>query len=40
MRNVTNSLALVCLVRKDNFENQGILEYNFKCFQSALLRAL
>ena len=29
-------LALVCLVREDVFERQGLIEYNFHCFRESL----
>ena len=29
-------LALVCLLREDVFEKQGLIEYNFHCFREAI----
>ena len=29
-------LALVCLLRDDVFERQGLIEYNFHCFREAI----
>ena len=29
-------LALVCLLREDVFERQGLIEYNFHCFREAI----
>jgi hypothetical protein len=30
-------LSLVCLVRDDNFEKQGLIDFNFNIFRSAIL---
>lgn len=29
-------LALVCLLREDVFERQGLIEYNFHCFRESI----
>ena len=29
-------LALVCLIREDVFEKQGLIEYNFHCFRESI----
>lgn len=29
-------LSLVCLLREDVFEKQGLIEYNFHCFREAI----
>lgn len=26
-------LALVCIIRSENFEKQGLIDYNFQCFK-------
>ncbi|RQM20046.1 hypothetical protein B5M09_010916 [Aphanomyces astaci] len=36
LREVNNYLALVCLLRAENFTKQGIIDYNIDCFKSAL----
>lgn len=37
LREVNKFLALVCILREDNFnEKQGIIDYNFQCFRQAL----
>eukprot|EP00041_Stephanoeca_diplocostata_P012875 m.217352 g.217352 ORF g.217352 m.217352 type:complete len:356 (-) comp19123_c0_seq1:238-1305(-) len=36
LREVNRFLALVCLVREDNFKRQGVIDYNFRCFRSAI----
>ena len=36
LREVNKHLALVCLLREENFEKQGLLDYNFHCFRSAI----
>ncbi|KND00819.1 uncharacterized protein SPPG_03925 [Spizellomyces punctatus DAOM BR117] len=37
LREVNQHLALVCLLREDNFEKQGLIDYNFRCFREAIL---
>jgi hypothetical protein len=29
-------LALVCLVREDKFDKQGLIDYNIHCFRNAI----
>jgi len=29
-------LALVCLLREENFNRQGVIDYNFICFRDAI----
>lgn len=36
LREVNRFLALVCLLREDNFEKHGLIDYNFECFKSAI----
>lgn len=36
LREVNRFLALVCLLREDVFEKQGLIEYNFHCFREAI----
>ncbi|VDM43345.1 unnamed protein product [Toxocara canis] len=31
--NVNMFLALVCIIRSENFEKQGLIDYNFQCFK-------
>jgi len=38
MREVNQFLALVCLLRKEHFERQGILEFNFEEFKNAITK--
>ena len=33
---VCRFLALVCLLKEDVFERQGLIEYNFHCFREAI----
>jgi len=37
LREVNKFLALVCLMRKDNFDKHGLLDYNFQCFKQAIV---
>ncbi|KAI9095161.1 Gtr1/RagA G protein conserved region-domain-containing protein [Phlyctochytrium arcticum] len=37
LREINHHLALVCLLREDNFEKQGLIDYNFRCFRDAIL---
>jgi Ras-related GTP-binding protein C/D len=32
-----DSLALICLLRADNFERHGLIDYNFHCFKEAIM---
>jgi len=36
LREVNKYLALVCLLREENFEKQGLIDYNFECFKTAI----
>ncbi|XP_076437733.1 ras-related GTP-binding protein C-like isoform X1 [Babylonia areolata] len=36
MREVNRHLALVCVLREDSFERQGLIDYNFLCFKKAI----
>jgi Ras-related GTP-binding protein C/D len=36
LREVNRYLALVCLLREDNFEKHGLIDYNFSCFKRAI----
>jgi Ras-related GTP-binding protein C/D len=28
--------VLICLLRQDNFEKHGLIDYNFQCFKEAV----
>ncbi|XP_034943653.1 ras-related GTP-binding protein C isoform X3 [Chelonus insularis] len=36
LREVNKFLALVCILREDNFDRQGVIDYNFLCFRNAI----
>jgi len=36
LREVNKYLALVCLLKEENLEKQGLIDYNFKCFKKAI----
>lgn len=36
MREVNKFLALVCILREENFNRQGVIDYNFLCFRDAI----
>jgi len=36
LREVNRYLALVCLLREENFEKHGLIDYNFHCFRRAI----
>eukprot|EP01137_Pigoraptor_chileana_P026903 Opistho-2@8859 len=36
LREVNRYLALVCLLREENFEKHGLIDYNFHCFRQAI----
>ncbi|RPA75610.1 hypothetical protein BJ508DRAFT_319402 [Ascobolus immersus RN42] len=38
LREINKYLALICLMRKENIEKQGLVEYNIQVFQEALGR--
>uniref|UniRef100_T1H3I2 Ras-related GTP-binding protein n=1 Tax=Megaselia scalaris TaxID=36166 RepID=T1H3I2_MEGSC len=36
LREVNKFLALVCILREENFNKQGVIDYNFLCFRDAI----
>lgn len=36
LREVNSFLALVCILREENFDKQGVIDYNFHCFRQAI----
>ncbi|KAJ3179208.1 hypothetical protein HK101_010060 [Irineochytrium annulatum] len=40
LRPVDKNLSLVCLIREDNFEKKGLIDYNFGIFKEAILEVL
>lgn len=40
LREVCNSVALVCLVREENFSKRSLLDYNINCFRRSLEEVL
>lgn len=36
LREVNKYLALVCLIREENYDKHGIIDYNFQCFKKAI----
>ncbi|KAK2708785.1 ras-related GTP-binding protein C-like [Artemia franciscana] len=36
LREVSRCLALVCILREDNFEKQGLIDYNFVCLREGI----
>mmetsp|Transcript_26075 Transcript_26075/g.52013 ORF Transcript_26075/g.52013 Transcript_26075/m.52013 type:complete len:348 (-) Transcript_26075:28-1071(-) len=36
LREVNSYLALVCLLREENFQKQGLIDYNIDCFKTAI----
>ncbi|XP_068505131.1 ras-related GTP-binding protein C isoform X3 [Syngnathus scovelli] len=36
LKEVTEFLALVCILREESFERKGLIEYNFHCFRKAI----
>ncbi|XP_028405866.1 ras-related GTP-binding protein C-like [Dendronephthya gigantea] len=36
LREVNKFLALVCILREENFEKRGLIDYNFLCFRHAI----
>ena len=36
LREVNKYLVLVCLIRDDNYDKHGIIDYNFQCFKRAI----
>jgi len=39
LREMTKYLALVCIMREENFDKQGVLEYNFVTLKEAISKA-
>ncbi|GAA5816441.1 hypothetical protein MFLAVUS_009970 [Mucor flavus] len=36
MKEINSLLALICMIRGDNFKKHGLIDYNFRCFTSAV----
>jgi len=36
LKEVNKVLALVCILREENFEHEGLIDYNFACFRRAI----
>ncbi|EYC14738.1 hypothetical protein Y032_0039g128 [Ancylostoma ceylanicum] len=36
LRQLNKHLALVCVIRGENFEKQGLIDYNFNCFKEGI----
>ncbi|CAB3996978.1 Ras-related GTP-binding C [Paramuricea clavata] len=36
LREVNKFLALVCILREENFDKRGLIDYNFLCFRNAI----
>ncbi|KAI8064059.1 Gtr1/RagA G protein conserved region-domain-containing protein [Thamnidium elegans] len=36
MKEINSLLALICMIRGDNFKKHGLIDYNFQCFTSAV----
>merc|ERR1719334_2838260 len=36
LKEVNKVLALVCILREENFEHEGLIDYNFACFKRAI----
>ncbi|XP_071855151.1 ras-related GTP-binding protein C-like [Apostichopus japonicus] len=36
LKEVNRHLALVCILREDSFDRQGLIDYNFLCFKKAI----
>eukprot|EP01089_Gocevia_fonbrunei_P016147 TRINITY_DN4935_c0_g5_i1.p1 TRINITY_DN4935_c0_g5~~TRINITY_DN4935_c0_g5_i1.p1 ORF type:complete len:380 (-),score=60.99 TRINITY_DN4935_c0_g5_i1:99-1145(-) len=36
LREVNKYLALVCILRKENFDKHGLIDYNFQCFRTSI----
>ena len=36
MRPVNSHLVIVCLIREDSFEKQGLIDYNFRCLANSI----
>lgn len=40
MRPVNANLVIVCLIREDSFDKQGLIDYNFGCLCASLREVL
>jgi Ras-related GTP-binding protein C/D len=40
LRSVNTHLVMVCLIREDSFDKQGLIDYNFRCIRQSLLQVL
>ncbi|KAJ3202104.1 hypothetical protein HDU67_000794 [Dinochytrium kinnereticum] len=40
LRHVNKDLSLVCLIREDNFEKKGLIDFNFGVFRTAIMDVL
>ncbi|KHJ85575.1 Gtr1/RagA G protein region [Oesophagostomum dentatum] len=36
LRQLNKHLALVCVIKGENFEKQGLIDYNFNCFKEGI----
>ena len=36
LKEVNKVLALVCILREENFEHEGLIDFNFACFRRAI----
>merc|ERR1719244_1722847 len=36
LKEVNKVLALVCILREENYQHNGLIQYNFKCFREAI----
>merc|ERR1719154_934343 len=36
LKEVSKVLALVCIMREENYQHSGLVQYNFKCFRDAI----
>jgi len=36
LKEVNKVLALVCIMREENYQHSGLIQYNFKCFRDAI----
>ena len=36
LKEVNKVLALVCILREENFEHEGLIDFNFACFKRAI----
>lgn len=37
LRHIDHMLALVCLVKEDNFDRQNLIDYNIDCFKGGVM---